>query len=110
MRYIPKYPFTDIERIHKQLKAEGFKVGHNKVHRLMRLIEYLRVVKTEKSNTQSYVFQTTRKWRVYPLIFIYTRIMGLSNQDQNQVWDAGDIHSYIPGFNKTGLFWYSHRW
>ncbi len=40
-------------RIHQQLKAEGFKIGHNKVHKLMRLINIAGLRPNKKERNQS---------------------------------------------------------
>ena len=71
-------------RIHKQLKAEGFKVGHNKVHRLMRLMNItgLRPKKRKISLKKDDI-------KIYPYL-----LKDIDINKPNQVW-SGDI-TYIP--------------
>jgi putative transposase len=70
-------------RIHKQLKAEGFKVGHNKVHRLMRLMNIAGLrPKRKRVNFK-------KENEVYPYL-----LKDMDINRPNQVW-SGDI-TYIP--------------
>ena len=87
-------------RIHKQLKAEGFKVGHNKVHRLMRLMNIagLRPKKRKISLKKDNI-------NIYPYL-----LNDMDINRPNQVW-SGDI-TYIPVKNGYMYFcvvidWYS---
>ena len=70
-------------RIHKQLKEEDFKIGHNKVHRLMKLmnIKGLRP-KRRKVNLN-------KENEIYPYL-----LKDLNINKPNQVWSS-DI-TYIP--------------
>ncbi len=83
--------YTDISsaygyrRIHAQLKAEGWHIGHNKVHRLMRIMGIEGQAPRRKKKT------TVRdaEHHVYPYA-----LRGLDINRSNQVW-SGDI-TYIP--------------
>ncbi len=84
--------FYGYRRIHAQLKDEGWGIGHNKVHRLMRImgIEGQRPKRSKKTSIKD------TEHAVYPYL-LHT----LKNDDgqvvtthSNQVW-SGDI-TYIP--------------
>ena len=84
--------FYGYRRIHAQLQDEGFSIGHNKVHRLMRMMG----IEGQRPKRKKHTSLKAKEHKVYPY-----RLDTLKNEEgqviasyPNQVW-SGDI-TYIP--------------
>jgi len=77
-------------RIHAKLKEEGWQIGHNKVHRLMRILGIEAIHPKRRKATFN------KEHKVYPYVLEdFKNIDGqVVSQYPNQIW-SGDI-TYIP--------------
>ena len=96
-----RHPFMGVGLMTKYLKREGFRVGHNRVRRLMRLMGIMSVA--PKPNTS----KPSKEHKIYPYL-----LKGLEIERSNQVWCSDITYIRMPGgfvFLTAVMDWYSRK-
>ena len=95
------HPVKGVGQMTKYLKRQGFRVGHNRVRRLMRLMGIMSVA--PKPNTS----KPSKEHKIYPYL-----LKGLEINRSNQVWCTDITYIRMSGgfvYLTAVMDWYSRR-